>query len=252
MKGNFKVKLDQLKSKCEIKGGYDVPIPGETVTPKFNISIKIRNPCQDKDYFITKKQVMQISKSYPQFKLDNLTGEIIKTEIERRSLAKSKASIRGIDNKSVKVQEEIPKKSSFGNAQQNNEEKIDASEFCKDELEDPDYIDNLNSLIYMDKKIKQMDEQIKKIEGRPPQKLRQKFLQTKCRYNTLKEQISENSLTVDNYIILLKKQVEKDKRLSSYFRQNDQKDKMAIVVERMNVMIGELDDLIKHMKRAIS
>lgn len=206
-----------------------------------------------KEFFVTKKEVMQISKAYPEFQLDNLTGEIIKNEIERRSTIKNKTSKR-LDNQSLKSPDKAFKKSAFSNEHINNvnEEKIETSEFKKEELDDPDYIDNMNSLLVMDKKIKQLDEHIKKIEGRPPQKLRQKFLQTKCRYNTLKEQISENSLTIDNYIILLKKQIEKDKRLSLYFKQNDQKEKMATVVERMNIMIGELDDLIKQMKRAIA
>lgn len=208
---------------------------------------------------------MQIAKAYPEFQLDNLTGEIIKNEIERRSTIKNKTSKRLENNsQSIKGAEQAAlKKSCFSNEQTNNnnnnnananvnEEKIDAAEFSKEELEDPDYIENMNSLLVMDKKIKQMDEQIKKIEGRPPQKLRQKFLQTKCRYNTLKEQISENSLTVDNYIILLKKQIEKDKRLALFFKQSGQKDKVALIGERMMVMIGELDDLIKQMKRAIS
>lgn len=129
------------------------------------------------------------------------------------------------------------------------EDKVDASEFSKEELEDPDHIENMNSLIIMEKKIKQMDDQIKKIEGRPPQKLRQKFLQTKVRYNALKEQISENSLTIDNYIVVLNKQIEKDKRLSLYFKQNNDKEKFSVVNDRMIVMIGELESLIKQMKK---
>lgn len=226
-------------------------MPGESVTPKFNLALSIRSPCVQKEFIVTIKEVVQIAKAYPEFQLNNLTGEIIKNELDRRSTFKNKTSKR-IENNSIKSPEKAVKRSSFGNEHiNNNEEKIDAAEFTKEELNDPDNIENMNSLLVMDKKIKQMDEQIKKIEGRPPQKLRQKFLQTKCRYNTLKEQISENSLTVDNYIILLKKQIEKDKRLSIYFKQNDQKEKMAIIIERMNIMIGELDDLIKQFKKAI-
>ncbi len=249
--------MDELKTKCEIKSGYDVPIAGETITPKFNLTLSIRSPCSgQKEFIVTKKDVMQIAKAYPEFQLDNLTGEIIKNEIERRSTINKKNSKRLENSKSINlVPEQALKKSSFSNENNNiinNEEKIDAAEFTKEELDDPDYIENMNSLLLMDKKIKILDEQIKKIEGRPPQKLRQKFLQIKCRYNTLKEQISDNSLTVDNYIVLLKKQVEKDKRLSLYFKQNEQKDKMLLVADRMKVIIGELDDLIKQMKKAIS
>ena len=208
------------------------------------------------EFTVTKKEVMQIAKAYPEFQLDNLTGEIIKNEIERQSTIKNKTSKRFENSHSIKASELALKKSSFGNERITNnninEEKIDAAEFSKEELDDPDYIENMNSLLVMDKRIKQIYEQIKKIQGRSPQKLRQKFLQVKCRYNTLKEQISENSLTIDNYIILLKKQIEKDKRLSLFFKQNDQKDKMGLVADRMNVMIGELNDLIKQMKKAIS
>ncbi len=241
-----------MKNKCEFKSNNDIPIQGEIVTPKFIINIRLRTPCVEKEFIVTTKEIMQITKAYPEFKLDNLTGEIIKNEIERLTSIKVKTYKRS-ENSYLRPSDQVNKKGSFGSAeQQQNEEKINLDEFTKDELEDPDNIENMNSLMVMEKKIKLMDEQIKKIEGRPPQKLRQRFLQIKCRYNTLKEQISENSLTVENYMNLIKKQIDKDKRLSMYFKQNDLREKLGIVSERMKIMISELDELIKQMKKAIS
>lgn len=166
-------------------------------------------------------------------------------EYERKSSIKNKS----IKNKSSVRQSNFKPENNNKVPESEKEIKIEASEFTKEELEDPESIDNLNSIKVMEILVKRLDEKIKKIEGRPPAKLRQKFLQTKCRYNTLKEQIMENSLTIDGYVLLIKKQIDKDKKFILYFRQNDMKDKLAIVSERMNLEIQELNDAINHAKK---
>lgn len=192
-------------------------------------------------------------KVYPEFKLEQLNNNVVGKKIENKETKKKHMmdeKKNTLENKNSPV---IKKNIQIINHQnidkQTKEEIIDESLFTIEEIDDPDYIDNMNSLKVMEKKINQMNEQIKKIEGRPPQKLRQKFLQTKVRYNALKEQISENTVTVDNYIVILNKQIEKDKKLSLYFKQHNNDKKFAIVNERILIMLSELGSLIKEIKK---
>ena len=148
-----------------------------------------------------------------------------------------------------KKEEKAPAPKKEGGEPKKAEEKIDASEFSKEDLDDPDNQDNMLSLKYMEHAIARMDQEIKKIEGRPPQKLRQKFLQTKCRYNAMKEQVMEGAITIDNYVGILNKQIQKDKRLALYFNQNAIKDKAAVVFERLKIVVKELEAAMTHLKK---
>lgn len=154
-------------------------------------------------------------------------------------------------NKTITLKNKENLNQNFQSNPQVKEEKIPESEFSKEEIEDPDCISNMNSMKLMEIKIKQIDEKIKKIEGRPPAALRQKFLQLKCRYNTLKEQIMEGDLTLENYIVLLKKQIDKDQRLILFFKQNASNEKAILVTERLKIQMDELNDGIKQAKKNI-
>ncbi len=59
---------------------------------------------------------------------------------------------------------------------------FDRDDFCKEEIDDPDYIENLKSLKVLEMKIKETQAQIDKIEGRAPQNLREKLIKLRVKY----------------------------------------------------------------------
>lgn len=126
-------------------------------------------------------------------------------------------------------------------------EKIDASEFTKEELIDPDIADNLNSVKVLDFKIAKVQKEIDSIEGRAPPKLREKLLKYKVRKNVLEQQLGE-SMSIESYILLMKKQLDKDKRLVQYFEQNGMNEQGKKVAERMPIMIKEMEEAIDFAK----
>lgn len=236
------------------------------ISPKFKLAVSLRNPVVDKEYTTTTKQVVKITKSYPEFNKDGVPAQSHKefeTNHAKNSIILTEKDINFNDaesKKSIKPVPQKPKESEIPNnkkpenvkpteASKKTEVKIDASEFSKEDLEEPNNIENMVSLKYMEFAIAKMDADIKKIEGRTPTKIRQKFLGTKCRYNTLKEQVMDGSISVENYVAILNKQVKKDKRLAEYFKQNDVKEKAVIVFERLKIIVKELEELMPHLKK---
>jgi len=128
-------------------------------------------------------------------------------------------------------------------------EKIDSSQFSKAELDDPEIIENLVSLKVLQAKVQKIDQEIKLIEGRTPSDIRRKFLNTKVRMNSLKEAIEDGRLSLKDYIVLLEKQIEKDKKLKMLFLQRKEKEKAAIVNERLVIMVKELKEALEHQKK---
>jgi len=236
------------------------------ISPKFKLAVSLRNPVVDKEYTTTTKQVVKITKSYPEFNKDGIPAETHKEFESNRakgSIVLTEKDINFNDTeskKNVKPVPQKPKESEISSnkkaenikpadASKKTEEKIDASEFSKDDLDDPNNLENMVSIKFMEFAIAKMDADIKKIEGRTPTKIRQKFLGTKCRYNTLKEQVMDGSISVENYVMILNKQVKKDKRLAEYFKQNDLKEKAAMVFERLKIIVKELEELMPHLKK---
>jgi hypothetical protein len=96
-------------------------------------------------------------------------------------------------------------------------------------------------------KLTQIEEQMKKIDGRPPAKMREKFLKLKCRRNVLSEQLGE-SVSIESYILMMKKQLDKDKRLLAYFEQNKMMEQGKKVAERIPLLVKEMDEAISYAK----
>ncbi len=97
--------------------------------------------------------------------------------------------------------------------------------------------------------MQRLDMEIKKIEGRTPSDLRRKFLNTKVRWNSMKEAVEEGNLSLKDYIVLLHKQIEKDKKLKAYFIQIKDNKKAPIVNERLLVMAKELKEAMQQEKK---
>jgi hypothetical protein len=101
----------------------------------------------------------------------------------------------------------------------------------------------------MELKIQNLDLEIKRIEGRPPSELRKKFLNLKVRYNKMKEAIEEGDLSLKDYIVIIEKQIQKDKRLGLYFKQINNLKNYDIINERLKVLAKELKEANNHSKK---
>lgn len=225
------------------------------ISPEFKLHLSVRTPTTEKEYTTIQKKVLKITKTYPEFKKDALLieapkeKEIVNIDNTKNENIKKDKNIKNIptDNKPKEIPKNNPNPEK--KVSEKLEEKISSSEFSKEELEDPDILDNLNSVKVMEIKVERFDAKIKKMEGRPPQKLRQEFLQLKCRYNSLKNQIMENSISLDDYIKIVSTQLYKDKKLYTYFKQNDMKEKMTLVYEKINIMLKEIEEAKSYLKK---
>jgi hypothetical protein len=60
--------------------------------------------------------------------------------------------------------------------------------------------------------------------------------------------MSEGTLTVDRYIAVMKMQLEKDRKLLSYFESKKEMNKAKQVADRMPLILKEMDDAINYAK----
>ncbi len=57
-----------------------------------------------------------------------------------------------------------------------------------------------------------------------------------------------DQITIDNYLGLLRYQLEHDQKLQKYFETQKQLDKMKIVSERIPLLISEIEECITFLK----
>ncbi len=211
--------------------------------------IKLRTPILDKEYKITSKPVMTITKTFPPFRGDgaveshNYPGSDKKVEMSDKEMTKQAQKKPDSQHKQpVKKPEEKPKQPAQKQPNPNRPQ-IDPSQFKQADLDDPDNIDNMNSVKVMEFKLEKIQKEINSIEGRAPPKLRDKLVKLKCRKNLFDQQLGDG-ISVEDYIVLMKNQLDKDKKLSMYFEQENMLDKAKLVAERMPVMLKELQEAI--------
>lgn len=130
-----------------------------------------------------------------------------------------------------------------------NKPRIDPSIFTQIELDDPDHIDNINTIKVMDFKIEKIQKEINAIEGRAPAKLREKLIKIKCKKNIFEQQLGD-SISIQDYIMLMKTQIDKDRKLAIYFEQEKMMDKARMVAERIPITIKELEEALEYAKQA--
>lgn len=203
---------------------------------------------------------MTITKTFPAFRGEgaveshNYPTENKKVELSDREIVSTPKA----NNKVAKSTQPKPEKTVEKNTSKEKQpqkvrtstepkEIIDASEFTKEELLDPDIPDNLNSIKVLEFKIDKVQKEINAIEGRAPQKLREKLIKTKCRKNVLEQQLGD-ALSIDDYILVMKKQLDKDKRLCLYFEQEKMNEQGRKVAERIPIIMKELEEAIDFSK----
>ena len=124
---------------------------------------------------------------------------------------------------------------------------IDKNKFKKEELEDPDIIDNLVSVSVLEFKDKELENKMKKIETRIPRPLRDKSNKIKVKMNFLKNALGD-TIDPQGYLNIMKQQLEHDKLLYQYFIQENQNEKANIVKIRVQLLFKEIQETEKFIK----
>jgi hypothetical protein len=183
------IKLDPLKSSSIFEGEFEfqkVEGASEIKGSKIFMSVKIRNAVANKEYVTVSKTGLAVTRTFPPFKGENVEG-VIDEENKPTNINKNLKVVKkeiDIDDKQ-KNNKKVPvgdKNNKEKKLPENNVE-FKMSDFKPEELENPDFIDNLVSIKVLEFKIKKVDEEIKKIEGRAPPKLREKILKMKVKKN---------------------------------------------------------------------
>ena len=115
-------------------------------------------------------------------------------------------------------------------------EHIDETEFSPEELQDPDHINCLQTLMVLDFKINKYQEKSNKIDGRTPYELRQRIVKMKCKKQSLTDSLGDD-ISPEDYLLLLKTTFAHDKRLVDYFNQQKDAEKSKLVSERLPLII---------------
>jgi hypothetical protein len=272
--GSAIIKLTNLKNNIEIEGEYQLEQEKKQENyPKIEVKIQLRNPCVGEAYEEKVKLNYKLIKIYPSFK-SKISHNVQKNEVIDMNIKKEEK----IENPKDKISEDkIPinqnknetqnkmknentnknKKVITNNNQDNiknqNQVKkqhpyIDKNKFKKEELEDPDIIDNLVSVSVLEFKDKELESKMKKIETRIPRPLRDKSNKIKVKMNFLKNALGD-TIDPQGYLNIMKQQLEHDKLLYQYFIQEKDNAKSNIVKIRIQLLFKEINETEQYIKQ---
>ena len=236
-KGSGKIDLTSIRRGTVIKTDCKIEIESKRVEPIVNFVITPVLPEGKKYYEKTTKEVIKITKIFHPFTgKQSLTDNTSAPSKPQASPAAQKPNIK-TNNVNNNAQ---------GNTQ--NQPVIDKSKFKPEELEDVDFIDNLNTLKVLDFKIKELELKIKKIDGRTPREMLQKKVKMNCKKKQLENGMEEGSISPKDYMEFMRVQLEHDQLLVMYMKQTNQEEKMKTVMQRTVLIKQEMEELKKFMK----
>ena len=282
IKGTSDVSLRNL-SKCDIIGGVTrLNMASGKDDQYIDVTIKIRSPLVEKEYDTASREVLKIKKIYPEFNIDGDNDNIsinnkidisvnkILKEIESESVHKKQKETNEYKDTNIKIDENINIKENNENNKinvkndlekkvnkninlnynnnNNKNEKIDKKVFKEEELNDVDCIDNLNSLKVLKDRLKKVENEISKIDGRTPKELLQKKIKIKVKINNLESQMGDGEISPKDYLLLMEHQLKHDILLCKYLKQENQIEKAKCVFTRINLLNEEINELKQYIK----
>ena len=153
---------------------------GKTVAT-ISLNLSMRVPCFEPEFEIKSKPNIKIQKCYPSFQNHSVDNEIPNEDsqpIDNNVNINNTKKVSANDaNKKVEV------KKALENLHPTVE--IDIKQFSQDEIDNPDSLDCIVSIKILEIKQQELDNEIKKISGRTPQQLREKFLKLKIKLNVI-------------------------------------------------------------------
>ena len=241
-KGSGKIDLNSIRRGTAIKTDLKLEIESKRVEPIINFIITPVLPQGKKYYETVSKEAIRITKIYPPF-----TG---KQQIESENQNNNKQPTTAPTPTTNKKEPAPTQKNNTKNTAATNEKEtvIDKSKFKPEELEDVDFIDNLNSLKVLEFKIKELEAKIKKIDGRTPRELLQKKVKMNVKKKQLEEGMGDGSVSPKDYMEFMRIQLEHDQLLALYMKQNNQEEKMKTVLQRVALLKQEMGELNQYIK----
>ena len=260
------IQLKELKNNIDIIEDLHLKEElNQDIPPKIEIKIQIRNPCVGQAFEEVIKNNYIITKQFPSFKDKNALNQNIDSGINNKSNQKIEIT-KPKQQEKIEIQKpsnNIPQKKPVQKKPQTQENKtenpnqnqpkkdlphIDKSKFKPNELNDPDIIDNLVSMSVLEYKDKELEEKIKKIEGRTPRPLREKHNGIKVKINFLKNALGD-TISPQIYVNIMTNQLAHDKLLYQYFIQENENDKSNIVKVRIQLLLKEIKETEEFIKK---
>ena len=240
-KGEAKIDLGNIKRGTPFKSECKIQIESKRVEPTIMFLFTPIMPEGRKYYESIQKEKIKITKIYPAF-----TGkqhvELPSDKPKQNQNQESKAEVASKNQNQPKNNNNNPKTAVNTNTAK-NPPKLDKSKFKPEELEDVDFIDNLNTIKVLEFKIKEIEEKIKKIDGRTPREMLTKKVRLNCKKKQLEGEMGDGSITPKDYMELMKIQLEHDQFLALYFKQNNEEEKLKSVLGRMTLIKEEMEEL---------
>ena len=287
IKGSCEISLRNFRDRDLIEGSHRIKMISGKGDNYIDVSIKIREPIYEKQYEISFREVLKIKRVYPKFSVEgdnymnknnenNKNDESINKLLEEIEGEGNKTNNNKIESKEVKDNynnnNKNKKKDNINinnniakninkindnyqtnnnikkNINNNNNEKIDKTLFKEEELNDVDCIDNLNSLKVLKDRLKKLEAQIAKIDGRTPRALLQKKIKIGAKIKNFENAMSQGEFTPQDYLLLMEHQLKHDILLCKYLKQENQVDKGQIVFTRINLLNEEINELKQYIK----
>ena len=263
VKGNIKVELKNLKDSIKMEGNYKFELESKRLNPGLEISINLRTPFVNMQYETITKDVFTIKKIFPPFnpKAAEIPGgptvlpkkqDIKKQEIKKEEVKKQEVKEEVKEEvKKEEVKEEVKeeKKEEVKKEVKKDNNKVDRSMFDKEELDDIDGIDYLNSVKVLEFKLKVLENQISKISGRTPRELLQRKAKISAKIKLMKSQLDSGDVSIKDYISLLADQSVHNRQLFNLFKQEKDLKNAKLVAERLKIMLAEINELEKQNKK---
>ena len=240
-KGEGKIDLGNIRRGTPFKSECKLQIESKRLEPSVMFLFTPIMPEGKKYYESVQKEKIKITKVYPAF-----TG---KQQIELPN-DKPQQIQNQEHNTVVASKNQIPQKNNNNNPKtvantntNKNQPKLDKSKFKPEELEDVDFIDNLNTLKVLEVKIKELENKIKKIDGRTPREMLTKKVKMNCKKKQLEEGMGDGTISPKDYMELMKVQLEHDQFLALYMKQNNEQEKLKSIMGRITLIQQEMEEL---------
>jgi len=260
--GEALIRLDSIKSNSHFENEYEFKtFDNNQTNSKIFVSFNIRQPTIEKEYVIVSKTEISITKTFPPFKGENISGVIDEEEKPK----KINENVKVVKKPEVKQQQQEKSNQKSTNPELKKKQtrsipevEYKISDFKPEELENPDIIENLTSIKVLNFKIGKIEEEIKKIEGRAPQKIREKLIKMKVTKNVIifilnfKKNLEAqmgSEISINMYLGMLRYQLDHDRKLLKYFQDKKDGDKTKLVAERIPVLIAEIEEAVDYMTK---
>ena len=267
-RGEFDIEPRGLKDNIECTGQYPIKLESEREGTSAEVTVKVRTPCKEQLFEVIEKPVFQVTRIYPPFNLRGQNNtEAVKLDVSQTNVTSDDLKVHNkpsgnpapSPSPATNTKKQMPKptqqtpaaKQKAGGApkkQTGPKEHIDKSEFNEAELNDPDDINCLNTLMVLEFKINKYQEVSNKIDGRTPRALMQRIVKMKCKKQSITDSLGDD-ISPEDYLVLLKTTFAHDKKLVDYFNQEKDAEKSKLVSERLPLIVKETEELMKQMPK---